>query len=220
MKTRTLLTTFSAISLAVTLQAQVIGDFEGAMEPGWNVTFGSGVVSSDWASTGTSSLKLTPSAGGFSWAVQFNDLTTAQKLASTHYLRLDVHWESAQWQPDAGNNGWVRWDQGSLNSATGGWGQTTDANITDSANPSYPGSWDPNSWGASHTRTLTYNFTGLGNTPGGGWGQFNLSYNFGNIETIGSFYVDNVQLVAVPEPTTLALAGLGSLALVLARRRK
>jgi hypothetical protein len=220
MKTRILLTTLGAVGLAGSLQAQVIGDFEGAIESGWNVTAGSGAVSSDWASTGTSSFKLTPAASGFAWAVQFNDLTTAQKLASTHLLRLDVHWESAQWQPDTGNEGWVRWDQGSLNSDTGGWGQTSNANITDSGNPSYPGSWDPNNWGASHTRTLTYNFTGLGNTPGGAWGQFNLSYNFGNIETIGSFYVDNVQIVAVPEPTTLALAGLGGAALLLARRRK
>jgi PEP-CTERM motif len=222
MKLRTLLTTFGCISLAITLPAQVIGDFEGALDPGWALGFNptTGAPSTTWASTGSYSLAMKPSSlNAFSFSLQFNDLVTAQKLASTHKLQFDVHFISSEWT-DAGGDGYVRWDIASLNSDTGGWSQLGNANITDPANPSYPGSWDPNNWGASHTRTLTYDFTGLGNNPGGGWGQFNLSVNMGNIEAAGNFYIDNVRLVAVPEPSTLALAGLSSLALMMARRRK
>jgi len=222
MKLRTLLTTFSCISFAITLPAQVIGDFEGALDPGWALGFNptTGAPSTTWASTGSYSLAMKPSTlNAFSFSLQFNDLVTAQKLASTHKLQFDVHFISSEWT-DAGGDGYVRWDIASLNSENGGWSQLGNANITDPANPSYPGSWDPNNWGASHTRTLTYDFTGLGNNPSGGWGQFNISVNMGNIEAAGNFYIDNVQLVAVPEPSTLALAGLSSLALMMARRRK
>jgi hypothetical protein len=222
MKLRISLATISAISLAVTMQAQVIGDFEGALDSGWQLGFNptTGAPSTTWASTGSYSLAIKPSTpNAFSFSLQFNDLATAQKLASTHKLQFDVHFISSEWT-DAGGDGYVRWDIASLNSDAGGWSQLGNANITDPANPSYPGSWDPNNWGASHTRTLIYDFTGLGNTPSGAWGQFNLSVNMGNIEGAGNFYIDNVQLVAVPEPSTLALAGLGSAALLLARRRR
>jgi PEP-CTERM motif len=201
------------------VQAQVIGDFEGSLEPGWVVTAGSGAPSTNWSSTGSSSLQLTPSGNGFAWALQFNDLATAQKLSSTHLLQFDAHWDSSEWQPDTNADGWLRWDIGSLNSELGGWSQITDANITDPANPSYPGSWDPNNWGSSHTRTLTYDFTTLGYDPtGSSWAQFNLAYNFGNIETIGNLYIDNVRLIAVPEPGSLALLGI-AVALLFIRRR-
>ncbi len=221
MKTRQLIAAICALGAAATVQAQVIGNFEGALDPGWVVTAGSGTPSATWASSGSYSLKLTPGASGFAWALQFNNLGVVQQLATTHYLQFDVHWISSEWQPDAGADGWARWDIGSINSGGAmGWQQITDANITDPANPSYPGSWDPNNWGASNTRTLTYDFTHLGyDLSSPGWGaQFNLAFNFGNIETIGGFYIDNVHLQAVPEPGTLALLGLGGVLAILRRR--
>jgi hypothetical protein len=203
------------------MQAQLIGDFEGALDPGWVVTAGTGTSSGAWSSSGSSSLALTPAGLGFAWGLQFNDLAAAQKLSSTHLLQFDVYWDSAEWLPDTGSDGWVRWDNASLNSDATGWTQTSDANITDSANPSFPGSWDPNNWGDNHQRTLTYDFTGLGfDATGATWAQFNIGYNFGNIETIGNYYIDNVQLVPVPEPSTFALVGLGGLLLAIRRRCK
>jgi hypothetical protein len=68
-------------------------------------------------------------------------------------------------------------------------------------------------------RTLTYDFTGLGfDATGATWAQFNLSVNSGGIEGVGSFYIDNVQTVLIPEPGTLALLGLGALVIGLRRR--
>jgi len=219
MKHKVVTSTVFAVALAGSLHGQIIGDFEGSLDPGWVVTAGSGAPSTAWSSAGNYSLQLTPAGQGFSWGLQFNDLATVQALSTTHYLQFDVYWDSAQWQPDANADGWARWDQASLNSDATGWTQTTDANITDPLNPSYPGSWDPNNWGDSHQRTLTYDFTGLGfDTAGATWAQFNVAYNFGNMETIGNFYIDNVQLVLVPEPTSLALLGLTGVMLLIGRQ--
>jgi len=219
MKRTSLVTALCAMGAVAGLQAQVIGDFEGSLEPGWVVTAsGGGAPSTAWASTGLYSLAITPTGNGFVWAIQFNDIPTAEKLATTHLLQVDVHWTASEWfDPDA--NGWVRWDQSALNGdGFVGWTQTTDANITDPQNPSYPGSWDPTNWG-DNTRTLTYDFTGLGfTTAGATWAQFNVSFNMGNIDGVGNMYIDNVRLTPVPEPTTLALLGLGGALLVLRRR--
>jgi hypothetical protein len=163
-------------------------------------------------------LKITPPAVQFTWALQLGSADTVRELASTHYLQFDAYWVSEQWQPDDGTDGWVRWDKISLNAAPG-WGETADANITDPANPSYPGSWDPNNWGATHQRTLTYDATAYDESGVTDWGQLNFSFNFGNTETMGSFYIDNIQTVLIPEPGSLALLGLGALLVSLRRRR-
>jgi hypothetical protein len=218
MKRSSLLTALCAVAAATTLQGQVIGDFEGSLDPGWVVTAGTGTPVTTWASSGSYSLQVTPAASGFAWGLQFNDIPTVDKLTSSHYLQFDVYWDSSEWLPETGGDAWVRWDIGSLNSEAG-WQQITDAEITDPANPSYPGSWDPFNWGATHQRTLTYDFTGLGyDVSGATWAQFNLSYNLGGAETIGNFYIDNVQLVPVPEPTTFALLGLAGLLITVRRR--
>ena len=215
MKLRTTITSLCALAAASTMQAQVIGDFEGALDPGWAVSGGTTAFSTTWKTSGNYSLRFTPAAAGFSWAFQFSDATVVQQLASTHLLQFDVAWIQSQWLPETGGDAWVRWDIGALNSDSG-WQQITDASITDPANPSYPGSWDPINWGALHSRTLTYDFTGL--TASGGWGQLMISENFGAAETIGSYYIDNVRLVAIPEPGTLALLGLAGAAMLIRRR--
>ena len=64
-------------------------------------------------------------------------------------------------------------------------------------------------------------FSFYGWQPGDSWFQLWTGCNSDGAVPV-NFYIDNVNAysVAVPEPTTLALAGVGSVALLLARRRK
>jgi len=65
----------------------------------------------------------------------------------------------------------------------------------------------------------------IGNTYAGGANGLNPQSLFGannlqTLQTVPTFVMYGVPVVAVPEPTTMALAGLGGLSLLLFRRRK
>jgi len=79
------------------------------------------------------------------------------------------------------------------------------------------GTWWDGSADLTETITVDYSIDvkqeGLGLPD---WVQICFGQNSGGFDPGGSYYVDNAQLI--PEPTTIALLGLGSLALL--RRRK
>jgi len=59
-------------------------------------------------------------------------------------------------------------------------------------------------------------FTYMGWGPGDPW--FKMALGSNSNPGPANFYVDNIRLYAVPEPTILGLAGIGALALLLRRR--
>ena len=225
------------VSLAVlSSQAQstvVIGDFEGpgtAQLDGWSVTGANSAFAGDdigaiWSSTGNGALAiLFNTDNAFQWQLHYTDINVISQLASSApgagKIIADLYWLTSDWN---GTTGWNRWDNSSMNSSLG-WQQTGDSMMDDPANPSSPGGWDPENWGASHQRTISWDYSSLlaGSTPqdilDGGWAQLNLSVNGDTGPgTSGIMYIDNIR-ATIPEPTTFALLGLGSLVMVRRRR--
>ena len=221
MKLRSLLVAFSAVALAGAVHAQlVIGDFETGLD-GWSAGGGATISQSTvWSSTGTTSLRVA-GVGAFVWGMYYDNLANLSQLDTLPVVAADVYWRTSDWQPYPASGAWARWDQVAANSSETGWAQTSDSDMTDTANPSYPGSCDPYNWGASHQRTIYWDMTSLVAGTGigtGGWAQFNIAVN-DNATGPDIFYIDNIRLLsAVPEPSAFALLGLGGLLLAIRRR--
>ncbi len=193
----------------------VIGDFEQTMDgwgPSWEgtPTFGysntTGVTLHEW------SLQVGPSqASGFKWSMLRDGVIDFDAWPTLH---LDVTWVASEWVDDGNQTIWVNLELVAVNSQAG-WFQVQ---ADDPVNPDWPGSWDPYNWGAVHTRHLSWCIWDLEMAKVTDWMQVLLATNYGgDIVTAGNYYIDNIRLT--PEPATIALLGLGGLAMLRRRRR-
>lgn len=224
MKLSSFATALATFTVVGAVQAQlVIGDFETGLD-GWTdgaLPGGSISQSAVWSSTGNYSLRI-DGANGFAWGPYYDNLANLSQLNGLPVIAADVYWLTSDWTGVGTEGVWARWDNVAVNSGETGWYQTSNAQMTDAANPSYPGSWDPYSWGTSHQRTIYWDTSagtlgsGIG---GGGWAQLNLAVN-DNSTGPDIYYIDNIRLLAaVPEPSAFALLGLGGALLAIIRRR-
>jgi hypothetical protein len=204
--------------MASTSYGYMLGDFEGSVggwAAGWDDS-PSISLSTTGVTSGAESLSVVyANASGWGWVLKNENLYGDRNAFYTNqYLAADVTWVASEWDDPMGD-AWGQVQYIALNSNPGWW-QT---GAIDTANPSYPGSWDPRSWGEVHTRTLKWDISGYNwaGVEGAWWLQLIFAKNDGGTGyTSGGFYIDNIRLI--PEPATIAMLGLGGLALI--RRKK
>jgi hypothetical protein len=230
-----------AVCLGASAYAQsviVIGDFEGlpnntANPEGWTgqngavtASFNSPPAPAGVATSGTGAMSVVPGTN-FVWAIRLDNgarPTLGADLISHPILKMDVTWVTSQWvdsTPGDTTDNWAKWEKLAINDNTG-WQERDVTN--DPVNPSFPGSWDSVNFGATHTRTLTYDTRfANGNVPmaidPAGFVQLWIATNMSNTSFPNGnrFWVDNIRL-ETPEPGSLGLIAFAGV-LPLVRRR-
>jgi hypothetical protein len=215
MKTNSIKSLLAAVA-ALAVSTSAYADF--------NITFDSRPLSSEWSGPATwsagptgwagapGSMQSTPTAGGW-------------QLGTT----INFDWASGH-QPDmqtiaAGGNGHVSFDflvDGTSFNANAQWYQFNIAGNSDGGGWKQLALLGPSqNAGESDLRVTHFDFTfaQLGWTPTATWFQLNFGANSDNGNPI-QYYIDNLQVSTVPEPSTFALAGLGAAALLIIRRRR
>ena len=74
---------------------------------------------------------------------------------------------------------------------------------TDTSNPDDPGAWDPNNFGETDTRTLTWDYSSVldPSLDDSGWLEIIIATNYDPMFTTGgSYYFDNAQLISTTPP--------------------
>jgi hypothetical protein len=203
----------------------VIGDWENGSTDGWeNVTpVDHNQVDPPWPTLGTGSGQINPPPG-WSNAVKLDlkGLGYTAEFSAAIDIHMDVKMVASEWADWFAAGGWVNAvDAIIMNSENGGWVQYDTPSWWPNtgpkpAPPPYYHDWDGTADEVFH---YDWEFDALGVDPGG-WCEIFIATNYDGApeETpYGSFYIDNV--VLTPEPTTIALLGLGGLSLLRRKRR-
>jgi hypothetical protein len=230
----------AAVSSAHAQSVIVIGDFEVANNTpnpdGWegqNGAVATGFQNANASTAGTGAMSVVTGTN-FVWALQLNNddrATLGADLISHPILKMDVTWQgyAAQWPdstPADPNDNWAKWEKIAINDNTG-WQEVALLAAGDPVNPAFPGSWDSTNFADPHTRTLTYDTrTAIGGAPmaidPAGFIQLWIATNMSNtaFPNGARFWVDNIRLEQIPEPSALALVSMGGVMALVRRRRR
>jgi len=196
--------------MALPSQPFVIGDFEGGFDH-WSGDNG-GVVSLDTfgATRGNGSLRVAmPEPASWRPSIKYDVLTagTTEALLSNHLLSFDVSWRASEWV--GGIHGWSMVEGIIIHAEGIGFNHLM---------LGFEGIWDSFNWGDEHTRRLTIDyseidFSALPISPA--WFEVSIATHYEHDFTEGGvFYFDNITLSVIPEPTSLAILGIGFVGLL------
>ena len=154
----------------------------------------------------------------FSWPSQ----TTMQAIANAGDGRVSFDMFVNQSSFTVGT--WADWDWYQFHFAANsdgsiGW-QQDDSNIL--GHNAFDGNYDAGispHGGNNQSVHFDLGFAQMGWQPGDSYFQLAFGSNSGGNDAV-QFYVDNIHVYEVPEPSMFALAGLGAMGLLISRRRK
>ncbi|MBC8097137.1 MAG: PEP-CTERM sorting domain-containing protein [Akkermansiaceae bacterium] len=208
-----LLTAVSTATLALSLSASgaVTYTFDtdlsgftgtGIWTPGPSGSASGGAIQTTFPAAGWTGLNLTKN---FDWASGDQPAIQTMVASGGGRVSFDILVDGSSFTPGVSD-----WYQAQLAAnSENGW-QQMQLNLVSG--------WHDQADTALYSTHIELTFAQLGWTTGATWFQLNFGANSGSSPV--HYYVDNLTVEVVPEPSTFALAGLGSIALCFFRRRR